>query len=72
MTHSFTVYDRAAKSGQRMKLNPVETTTVARKLVGSLGDLRRTAAFVRGTGVSIGVIDKKKKKNPAGSQILLR
>ena len=34
---------------------------MARQLFGSLGDLQRTAAFVRGTGVSIGVIDKKKK-----------
>ena len=34
--------------------------TVARKPFGSLEDLRRTAAFVQGTGMSFGVIDKKK------------
>ena len=36
---------------------------MARKLFGSLEDLRRTAAFARGTEVSIGVIDKKKRNN---------
>ena len=44
----------------RRQVWPVETT-VARKLFGSLEHLRRTAAFVGGTGVSIGVFDKKKK-----------
>ena len=40
---------------------PVEST-VASKLFDSLEDLRGTAAFLQGTGVSIGAFDKKRKK----------
>ena len=38
--------------------------TVARNLFGSLEDLQRTAAFEQGTGVSIGVFDKKTRASP--------
>ena len=52
---------RALHDTLRHQFWPVENT-VARKLFGSQEDLQRTAAFVRGTGVSILVLYKNKKK----------
>ena len=46
----------------RRQFWPVEKTVARKLLFGSLEDLRRAAAFVRGTGVSIRVFEKKKKK----------
>ena len=48
----------------RCQFCPVETEAVTRKLFGSLEDLRRTAAFEQGTGVSVGVFDKKTRASP--------
>ena len=40
----------------------METTGAIEELFGSQDDLRRTAAFVQGTGVSIWILDKNDDK----------
>ena len=61
MSEVYPLPDTAGISATRQpqaSVLPSEDYTLARKLFSSA----RAAAFVQGTGVSIGVFDKKKKK----------